>query len=169
MRIPIVNEQDEIIGYEDRNNANPRNITRVSGLWLTDRDGNILLAQRAFSKKNNPGLWGPAVAGTLEEGETYESSIIKEAEEEIGLIGLKPVPGPKIRRSTSHEYFTQWFTAVVDHDYPFKKQDEEVEEVRWFSKDELIKLIEEKPESFSKNFKSNLNHFSSNENKSKKT
>ena len=140
MRIPIVNEQDEIIGYEDRENRNPKHICRISALWLTDFDDNVLLAQRAFSKKLNPGLWGPAVAGTVEEGETYESNIIKEAEEEIRLIGLKPILGPKLRRSVTHEYFAQWFTAIVDHDYPFKKQDNEVEEIRWFSKDEILKL-----------------------------
>jgi isopentenyl-diphosphate delta-isomerase len=152
MKIPIVNEQDEIIGYKDREDRNPNDICRITGLWLTDPDGKILLAQRSFSKKLSPGLWGPAVAGTVEEGETYESNIIKEAEEEIGLIGLKPVIGPKIRRSTNHECFAQWFTVVVDHNYPFKKQDEEVEDVRWFTKDEILKLLEEKPEMFLINF-----------------
>lgn len=153
MKIPIVNEKDEIIRYEDRNTRNPKDICRISGLWLTDRDGNVLLAQRAFTKKLSPGLWGPAVAGTVEEGETYESNIIKEAEEEIGLIGLKPVFGPKVRRSTEHECFVQWFTAVVDHDYPFVKKDDEVEVIKWFTKEEISKLLEEKPEIFLKNFK----------------
>ncbi len=152
MRIPIVNEQDEIIGYKDRKDRDPKEITRVAALWVTDKDGNILLAQRSFSKKNDPGLWGPAAAGSVEEGETYESNIIKEAEEEIGLKDIKPKIGPKIRRSTSHEYFGQWFTVVVDHNYPFTKQDEEVELVKWFSKDDLKKLVEEKPEMFLSGF-----------------
>ena len=34
-----------------------------------------------------PEVWGPAVSGTNEEGETYDSNIIKEAQEEIGLTG----------------------------------------------------------------------------------
>ncbi len=154
MRIPIVNEQDEIVGHKDRDERDNNSICRITGLWITDTAGNILLAQRAFVKKHDPGLWGPAVAGTVEEGETYESNIIKEAEEEIGLVGLKPVLGPKIRRSTTHEYFVQWFTAVVDHDYPFKKQDVEVETIRWFTQAEINKLLEEKPDIFLKNFKS---------------
>src|ERR1035437_8433122 len=115
MKIPIVNEQDEIIGYEEREGKGPKDISRVTSLWVADYDDNILLAQRAFSKRRSPGLWGPTVAGTVEEGETYESNIIKEAEEEIGLTGLKPTLGPKIRASASHEFFLQWFTAVVDH------------------------------------------------------
>ena len=148
MRIPIVNEQDEIIGYKDREDRSQKDITRVSALWVTDKEGNVLLAQRAFSKKHHPGLWGPAVAGTVEEGETYESNIIKEAEEEIGLTEFNPILGPKIRRSSIHEYFCQWFTFVADHDYMFTKRDGEVEEVKWFSQNELIQLLQEKPQIF---------------------
>lgn len=105
MKIPIVNEQDEIIGYKDRDLRDPKEITRVSGLWVTDTAEKILLAQRSWKKKSDPGRWGPAVAGTVEEGETYESNIIKEAREEIGLTNIVPIAGPKHRRSTSHEYF----------------------------------------------------------------
>lgn len=160
MRIPIVNEQDEIIGYKDSKDRDPhREITRSSGLWVTDKEGNILLAQRAFTKKIAPGLWGPAAAGSVEEGETYESNIIKEAEEEIGLTGIKPILGPKRYCSTSHEYFAQWFRVFVDHNYPFKKQDEEVEDIRWFSPSELALLLKEKPEIFLPGFTQNLDSF----------
>lgn len=159
MKIPIVNEQDEIIGYKHREGKNSGDISRITGLWLTDADGNVLLAQRAFNKKRSPGLWGPAVAGTVEEGETYESNIVKEAEEEIGLVGLKPILGSKIRISVSHEFFLQWFTTVVDHNYPFKKQDEEVEEIKWFTKEKVLKLLEEKPEMFVSGFKNYFNYF----------
>lgn len=159
MKIPIVNEQDELIGYKEKSERDPKEICRITGLWVTDEDNNILLAQRVFTKKHDPGVWGPAVAGTVEEGETYESNVIKEAEEEIGLRNIKPIPGPKFRRSTSHEYFSQWFTVVVDHDYPFIKQDDEVEAIRWFTQDEIIKFLEEKPEMFLKNFPQYVEHF----------
>src|SRR3989339_514660 len=128
MRIPIVNEQDEIIGYEERETRNPKHICRVTGLWVTDKDQNILLAQRALVRKFNPGMWGPAVSGTVEEGETYKSNIIKEAREEIGLVNLKQI--------------------------------EKVENIKWFAKSEIIKLLDENPAMFSKNFRSYLNLFS---------
>ena len=159
MKIPIVNEKDEIIGYKEREKLDSEDICRASSLWITDKNGDILLVQRAFSKKTNPGMWGPAVSGIVEEDETYESNIIKEAEEEIGLLGLKSVLGPKHRVSSSHEYFCQWYTAIVDRNYPFIKQDEEVEEIRWFTKDEILKFVEEKPRMFSDNFKNTLEFF----------
>ena len=112
----------------------------------------MLLAQRALNKERGAGLWGPAVAGTVEEGETYESNIIKEAEEEIGLRGLNFTLGPKIR-SLNQKHFTQWFTAIVDQNYPFKKQDEEVEALKWISREEITKLLKEKPDTFLTYFK----------------
>ncbi len=163
MKIPIVNEQDEIIGYNEREDRDPNAIFRASGLWVTSPDGYTLLAQRSFKKKNGPGMWGPAVAGTVEEGETYESNIIKEAEEEIGLIGIKPILGPKNRVQPHHGYgnfFGQWFTVVVDRSYQFKKQDEEVEQIRWFSKEELDKFVTELPEDLLGDLKEFISMFS---------
>lgn len=148
MRIPIVNEQDEIIGYKDRKDRNKIDITIITGLWLWNEKGEVLLAQRAFSKKLHPGLWGPAVAGTVEEGETYESNIIKEAEEEIGLKDLRPTLGPKLRRDTAHSYFAQWFVATINSDYPLVKQDSEVEAIKWFNKEDLFRALGETPEIF---------------------
>ncbi len=159
MKIPIVNEQDEIIGYKDRKDRNTVDITRITALWLWNEKGEALLAQRAFSKSINPGLWGPAVAGTVEEGETYESNIIKEAEEEIGLKNLKPILDQKIRRTSQHAYFVQWFTATIDSNYPLVKQDSEVEAFRWFSKDELMNLLGNKPEIFLYSLKETAEYF----------
>src|SRR3989338_4245132 len=98
MRVPIVNEKDEIIEYKDWKDRGLKEIVRVSGLWIVDGNGNILLAQRYKNKTHDPGKWGPAVAGTVEEGETYESNIVKEAEEENGLKEGKPKAMYKLRR-----------------------------------------------------------------------
>ena len=162
MKIPIVNEQDEIVGYKERGSQNPNDIIRATGLWVTDKDDNILLAQRSYSKKYYPGLWGPSAGGTVEENETYESNIIKEAEEEIGLRGVVFTKGPKIR---FFDFFSQWFNVLVDKDYNFIKQDEEVEQIKWFSRNELEELFREKPEIFMNGFENYLKLIKINENK----
>ncbi len=164
MKIPIVNEQDEIIEYKDRDLRGEKEITRVTGLWITDSSGKILLAQRSYLKRKLPGLWGPAVAGTVEEGETYESNIIKEAEEEIGLKNIKPKLGPKMRRSTTHEYFVQWFTLVIPKNTLLVIEKKEVEEVRWFTTEELLSAYQKDPSIFLKNFGMYSNYFLNNEN-----
>lgn len=154
MKVPIVNEQDEIIGYKERQDCNLQDIVRATGLWVKDKNGNILLAQRSFNKKYDPGLWGPAAGGVVEKGETCESCIIREAKEEIGLKGIIFNPGPKIRLPDCFGYF---FVAVVDRNYKFTKQDKEVEQIKWFSRNELEKLVKEKPGMFMNEFSKYLN------------
>jgi isopentenyldiphosphate isomerase len=162
MRVSIVNEQDEIIGAKEREECSAGDITRTSGIWITDKDGNILLARRALSKKYDPGCWGPAAAGTVEEGETYETNIIKETEEELGIKNIKPIISHKFRRHRSlseHEYFAQWFTAIIDRNTPLVIQREEVEEAKWFSKHELLKLYNINPDIFIATFHNAVKNF----------
>lgn len=151
MKIPIVDENDNIIEYKDRNDRDFNAIYRVSSLWVTNSKGEILLARRAFDKKHDPGKWGPAVAGTVEEGETYESNIIKEAEEELGLKNIKPTLGAKLRKKTKWNYFTQQFNLLLDKDISdFKVQEKEVAEIKWFTEKGLRKELEEHPDDFLK-------------------
>lgn len=145
----VVNEQDEIIGYKPRSLVAPGEIYRVSALWITDSNGNILLAQRGLSEPNDPGIWGPAAAGTVEEGESYLQNIIKEAGEELGISDVTVSEGPKRRVSGKHNYFCQWYTAVIAKPAKdFVIQKEELEQVRWFTREELAKELREHPDKY---------------------
>ena len=150
-RIPVVNEQDEVIGYRIRRELQPGDIFRVTGLWIYDTEGTILLARRAETKALHPGLWALGVAGTVEEGETYDSNIVKEMGEEIGLIGYTPIflnkelrdtHGSGLRRFASH------YAVTIPHDYPFKLKEDEVAEVKWFTPSEIDQAVTEHPELF---------------------
>ena len=81
--IPVVNEQDEIIGYKQRNEILVDDIYRIASLWVINELGEILLVQRATTKSHDPSKWTCTVNGTVEKGENYEENIIKEMEEEI--------------------------------------------------------------------------------------
>jgi len=159
-RIIIVDENDEIIGYKARGTLKSEDIYRVSYLWLTNTKGQVLLARRAFTKSHHPGKWGPAVAGTIEEGETYDSNIIKEAEEELGLKGFKFTKGIKQRKPGKYDYFSQQYLLTADIEIDqFKVQEEEVAEIKWFSKAELASELKRKPDEFLKSMKKFLERF----------
>ncbi len=86
----IVDSNDNPIGAKHRQDKQYDDIYRVAALWLTDSiTGDVLLAQRKWTKKNNPGKWAAAVSGTVEPNETYEINIVKEIEEEIGLTAME--------------------------------------------------------------------------------
>ena len=148
-RIIIVNEKDEKIGLKERGMLERSDIYRVSGLMIMNDAGEILLARRAWSKRQHPGLWGPAVAGTIEEGEDYHSNIIKEAEEELGLKGIEPALGPKRRIKGDYNYFGQWYFLKQNKlIQEFKPDPEEVAEIRWVDKTRLLQEVKESPENF---------------------
>jgi isopentenyldiphosphate isomerase len=157
MRIIVVDENDTIIGDIGRDELYGKEDTtiyRVTALWLTNSRGDILLAQRSHSKKHDPGIWGPAVAGTVEAGETYDKNIAHEIEEELGLKGLPLTIGPKQRVSGSpYNYFVQWYLATLDKPAEaFVIQKEEVEQVRWFTRKELIQDLHRQPERYFEQF-----------------
>lgn len=146
----VVDEDDQIIGYKLRSDIDFKNdIYRIGALWLTNSKSEVLIAQRLLTKDKDPGKWGPAAAGTLEKGETYESNVYKEAEEEIGLKDVHLTIGPKQRFGEPRHAFCQWFTAVVDKPADsFKVQEEEVEQVAWVPKDNLIEDVAKNPEKY---------------------
>jgi isopentenyldiphosphate isomerase len=114
MKLPIVDENDHIIGYKERGALDSKDIFRTASLWITNSNDDVLLAQRKYDKKVDPGKWAEAVGGTVEGGDSYSDTIIREAEEELGLTGLKIEQGPKQFITTPCEYFVQWYTTTVD-------------------------------------------------------
>ena len=153
-KIAIVDENDEVIGSKPRSKVGENDIYRVAALWINNSKNQILLARRHHTKKNHPNKWGPAVAGTVGERESYEDNIIKESEEELGLINISPKIGPKDRVKGEFNHFTQWFILTIDKEInEFTIQKEEVEEIKWFSKEELIKELEENTGNFLPNMK----------------
>ncbi|MFA7191970.1 MAG: NUDIX domain-containing protein [Candidatus Paceibacterota bacterium] len=149
MKIPVVNEQDEIIGYKDRSDRNPEDIIRITSIWITDENGDVLMQQRKLDKKNNPGLWSAAVAGTVEEGETYESNAYKEMEEEIGVNDVPLTMSKKMYGdTTAGKRFLQIFTAQFSREKKLTAQESEVEQLKWFTKEELLRELKENPNDF---------------------
>lgn len=146
-KVIVVDEQDNEIGTKERENMMPSDRYRVSALWIVDEEGRVLLARRSYTKKNHPGVWGPAVAGTVEEGETYDSNIVKEAMEELGLRIEKIESIRKLHTQGDYDHFTQCYRWVYDGQEIVAKPDE-VAEVKWWSRTELEKAIEQTPEDF---------------------
>lgn len=152
--IHLVDEQDNVVGSKERAQIDQAlDIYRVSALWLTNTKGEVLLAQRSMQKQNDPGVWGPAVAGTVNSSETYDQSITKEMAEELGLTDIHLETGPKQRVTFPRNYFVQWYTAVVTISASdFRIQKEEVEQVMWFNMTDIREKLAVHPDNFTPGF-----------------
>ncbi len=70
----------------------PRDEVHARGLWhgsvhawVANGAGQILMQQRSFSKKTDPGLWDLSVCGHIAAGDDAIATAIREADEELGL------------------------------------------------------------------------------------
>ena len=150
-RIILVDEHDNPVSLKKQGTLNYEDIYRVSALQLTDNKGEYsLISQRKWSKHNDPGKWAAAVAGTVDEGESYKENIEKETAEEIGLNNIDFRIGPKqYFDDGKHKFFCQWFYAQVNKDdTKFTIQEEEVEAVEWVQNKSLLADIKANPQKY---------------------
>ena len=148
-RIVIVDEADTPIGLKERDEIQPDDIYRVSAIWITNSKGDILMAQRAFTKKHSPGRWGAAVVGTVDEGEDYLDNAVKEAQEEI-CLNIDPAvltkgPHQKICQPYRN-FFCQWYFYTTDIPVEnLTRKEDEVAEIRWMTRDAVQEMVETEP------------------------
>jgi len=151
----VVNENNEIIGAKFWQEMQPGDIKRGTALWVIirkDSSYQVLIAQRKWTKNINPGKWGSSVAGTVEEGETYEDNIYKEAEEEIGLTGVQFTPmhdKPTFGRTA----FSMRYVVIGDWKLSdFTPQESEVEALDLVDIDDLLRDSLENPDKYTINY-----------------
>ena len=142
-----VDENDVPIGVIDRDESRRIGARyRMARVSVESEDGDILVQKRQPAKKSYPNCWDTSVGGNVDYGESYEDAARREAAEEIGLKVDKleevayfygeatDLNGKKMNR------FTKLYRALVDKATAFTPQPEEVSEVRWVSKRELLEL-----------------------------
>ncbi len=145
----LVDKNDDIIGYKDRDALDASDIFRITGIWLENSSKEALIAQRAHIKRTHPGLWGPAAAGGVAKGESYEQGAYKELVEEIGIhdIELRPHRKSLIKYSRNRPaHFCQWFIGFIDIDCnELTLQKNEVAQVRWANKQWVLDDVTARP------------------------
>ena len=83
--VDILDINGNKIGVKSRQEASKnKNIYRIVYLWIITNE-KILIQQRSFNKRSNPGLWDCAVAGHVLSGENSIDAILREAKEELNL------------------------------------------------------------------------------------
>ena len=104
-----------------------------------------------------PGVGGPPAAGTVTMGWSCSDTVVREAEEEIGLPGVEFEILHKSLIRSKRSFFCQFFRAIVDRpEGEFMIQTDEVEQIRWVDIDEVIADATAHPEKYTSQFAAEL-------------
>ncbi|HSM47029.1 MAG TPA: NUDIX domain-containing protein [Draconibacterium sp.] len=140
--VPLVDEQGRIVGKAPRSEVHngSKLLHPVVHLHVLNPNKNILLQKRPLSKQIQPGKWDTAVGGHISAGETLEKALQKEAFEEIGLVGFSA----KLIKVYQWESEVEAELVYLFTTFDFKNvkvQSDEVEEIRFWTKNQIEKQI----------------------------
>lgn len=139
-------------------NIETREQCHKQGLWhkavvvfIINSKKQVLLQRRSPNKKMWPNMWDITAGGHVLAGEFGFQAIIREAKEELGLdlnkndmtfIGSSI--STNIKGDITNNHFNEYYIARKDIDETeLKLQEEEVSEVKWIDKDEIIEKIKD--------------------------
>lgn len=154
----VVDERGFVVGLAPRRrcHGDPSLIHRCSHVVVYHPDGRILLQKRTASKDIQPGKWDTAVGGHLQPGEDFETGARREMAEELGLppaLSMTVLCDTKIRNERESEN-VRVFSVV--HPGPFSFPPEEIDEVRFWTEDELRASVKSGDPSFTPNLLAEL-------------
>jgi isopentenyldiphosphate isomerase len=140
--VVIVDEHDVVVGEARRGRLDPATQRcRVVALWVTDESGRVLLAHRRSDRDRDAGRWAPAVTGHVCVGESYLDAVRRETAQELGVeVGVEQldVVFTGVVDTPESLVAVGVFRCEVGNDVRVVVGDPaEVDELRWWSPEEL--------------------------------
>lgn len=118
--------------------------------FIIDNNGNVLLQKRSANKKLWPNMWDVTVGGHVDSGEFGRQALIRETKEELGIEisdeDIKYLVGSTSineQEDIINKHYNECYLITKNIDVSnVVIQKEEVSEVKYFSREELIKRID---------------------------
>ncbi|MGZ4970721.1 MAG: NUDIX hydrolase [Methylobacter sp.] len=139
--LSVVDENDCVIDTCARNIIHATGLRhRAVHILVFNEQGLLFLQKRSMKKDLNGGLWDTSAAGHVDAEEDYDTSAVREIEEELGITesALEPLFKLPATAATGME-FTQVYRCI--HNGPFNLAPDEIDEGDWFSVAEIAERI----------------------------
>lgn len=109
--------------------------------WIMNDKNEFLIQKRSANKKIYPNKWS-ITGGAVDSGETSLEGATREVKEEIGIDINKKKMEFMLSFKRSHGFVDVWLTRQNVDLKDIVMQKEEVSDVKWVTKEELEKMIE---------------------------
>lgn len=149
----VLNERGQYTGEVEN-----REKCHKNGLWhkavvafIINSKNQVLLQKRSKNKKLWPNTWDVTAGGHVLTGEFGFEAAIREAKEELGIdlnkesmTFIGSAISTNIKGDIINNHFNEFYIVNKDLDETkLKLQEEEVSEVKWIDKDEIIERIQD--------------------------
>ncbi len=153
VRVAVVDDRNRFVRWTDRVEIHAKRLPHRSvQVLLFDSRGRLVLQRRAKTKRTHPGFWDASASGHVEEPDyvdpahpdehldaIYDAVAARELEEELGVRAALERLGTFAPIEGVHYEHYVLYRGVSDG--PYRLQDEEVEEARAFTSDEVDALM----------------------------
>lgn len=157
--IALVDENDKIIGYDEKLKVHEEGaLHRAFSVLIYDKMGKMLIQQRSSKKYHSPSLWTNACCShQIPSDNDIVASAKRRVFEELGIeeITVKEIDIIQYKctfeNGLTENEIDHIFVANYDGEVNFNK--DEIDDIKWVGKEELVKWINDKPEEFTYWFK----------------
>lgn len=156
-QVILVNEQDEAIGVMEKMEAHEKALLhRAFSVFLFNKEGLMLLQQRALTKYHSPGLWTNACCSHPGPGEEVKAAALRRLQEELGFT-------TPVEKAFHFTYKAAFDNGLTEHEFDhvfvgfyegtMLLNEEEVSAVHYKSMDTIAVELETMPHMYTEWFK----------------
>lgn len=152
--LDVLNENGEFTGVtESREKCHREGLWhRANYCFIFNNNDDVLLQKRSSNKKLWPNLWDVTAGGHILSGEFGVNALIRELKEELGIDveekDLKYLVGSTSVNKIGdviNKHFNECFIVTKNIEIDnIVLQKEEVSDIKWFSKEEILYKINDK-------------------------
>jgi isopentenyldiphosphate isomerase len=149
----VVNERDEVIDRKPRSEVHRLGLLhRAVHVLVFNARGEVFLQKRSMKKDRQPGVWDSSASGHVDSGEDYDTCVVRELREEIGLT-VAQTP-ERLFKLGACEETDQEFVWVYrcSAEGTFTLHPDEISEGGWFAPAAVTRWIAERPQEFATAF-----------------
>lgn len=139
----VVDEHDKILGHRSRYDCHhdKKLIHRAVGVVILNDKGEVLLQMRSRTKDTDPGKYAISASGHVSKGETNYQTAQRELFEEIGIHTKLTFKKKYLMRMENETEMEILFVGY--HNGPFKIDKDEVDNVRFFKRNEITNILDQ--------------------------